>query len=916
MESKQIITSFITLILVLLAVSRGLESSVLGRSAKEIVDAKLVRAEPVESPPQNIASVSHQSQVNVPTTSGLLFGIKEALNVGNSSIYKFLSVPYAEAPIKSLRFKRPVELNRVDQVIDATKFGKTCPQFRHLTQFISPLLSIDNEHQTSEDCLHLNVFVPSTVASIEQSSLEQLGRLEPSKQLPVIVWIPGEGFDFADARQFDGSHLAHKTQSIVVTVQYRVGILGFLHDPSKNILGNMGIHDQLMALRWVKRNIANFGGDSDRVTLMGRFSGSMSISTIITAPKQDLIKWNGQSLFNRVAMLSGVAVTDWIIDSQQFQRVGQLEASALARGLCNSSQIEHNTCLQDMPIEHLLPISGYGWRLVVDNELIGQLSPIEAVKENQFATNLEGVLMGETGMEGTLCLYRHMLDARNNNYAQLIEEDRLTSNDLYDIIRDDSLTYFRYNLTKTNPIQLALEALAEDQDVGSSTKLREKYLNACSTYMIKSHSNLLKRNVVSGNRLAKNRMNSDRKPVEIFHYELRYKPTFSLAPDYIKTASHGDDIPLIFGLVYNQPKRAINDADLLMTRKMMAMIGNFVHGNNPLLAQHSTIDSIRNNDNDTTSLDESEPVLSTTSNDSNSFNNAIINRSWSNEGQIYPVDLNESDLNELNSSKAYPISDSETVHHNREPKIYAKGDRANIRLMVVEGPLAGSVATNVKAQAILDQLIELLNQQTAEELQQPYASQLTRSSRLSEQHRQQISEDMWIQRRGSHLMNPYAQQLSLQHRQPQPTQTQQNCMTLVTESSFMTMLVFCASIMIFSLISSCLGLFLLIARNTSNKGIKKFACSSSSSACNICNESRGNSIDVALDDKRKKYREFNNVFAKLNNHNGVQSSKRTSPQTCASVSIKQQQQQQQHATNNDVEMLNQRSENGTINEER
>lgn len=841
------------------------------------------------------------------TTSGLLLGTKDSLSDGNSSVYKFLSVPYAEAPINSLRFKRPVELSRAHQVIDASKFGKTCPQFRHLTSFISPLLNVDHEHQTSEDCLHLNVFVPSMVGSLDR---DQMGRLEPNKQLPVIVWIPGEGFDFADARQFDGSHLAHKTQSIVVTVQYRVGVLGFLHAPEQNISGNMGIHDQLMALRWVRKNIASMGGDPERVTLMGRFSGSMSISAIMTAPNQDLTKMNGHALFNRVALLSGVAVQDWIIDTRQAGRFHELGRTALEKGFCNESQVRDASCLHNMPIDQLLPMSGYGWRLVVDNELIGQLSPIEAVREDQFNADLEGLMLGETGTEGTLCLYRHMLDTRSN-YAQLIEEDRLAANDLYDMIRDDSLTYFRYNLTKSNPIQLTLETLAEDSSKpGSehdSTKLREKYLNACSSYMVKSHMNLLKKNVLARNRLVKNRMDFNKKPVEVFHYELKQKPTFSLAPDYIKTAAHGDDIPLIFGLVYNQPRRAINDADLLMTRKMMAMIGNFVHGNNPLLSQHPAIDSTKNNENDTTSMDETEAVASTAL-DSHPLNSAITKRGWTSEGQIYSVELNESDLHELSPSRIQPVgnsSDNDTIlgSHNREPKLNSRGDKANIRLIIIESPSANSAAIDMKAQTIVDQLVELRNQQSSEESQQQYENQMTRSQRLLEHHRQQMFEDtLWIQRRGLPMLSPAAQQ-----QQQQQPQAQQTSMTLVTESSFMTMLVFSASIMIFTLISICFGLFLLIVRNSSTKGIQNFA--SSSSSCNICGDSQGGSLDAVLDAKRKNYRGFNNVFAKLKNHNGVHSSSQHQPQTCASASLKQQ-------ANNDVEMLNQRSDNGTINEER
>lgn len=599
-------------------------------------------------------------QVSVQTTSGLLMGTKQSLNnIKNSSIYKFLAVPYAEAPVDELRFKRPVELKqkRAESVVDATKFGKTCPQFRHLTRFISPLLNIDNEHQISEDCLHLNVFVPTFIGNLDTSASNLL---EPTKQLPVIVWIPGEGFDFADARQFDASYLAHKTQSIVVTVQYRVGIFGFLKAPKLGAQGNMGLYDQIMALKWIKKNIDNFGGDSTRVSVMGRFSGSMSISALITAPKKELLQNDeGQALFSRAIMLSGIAVNDWIIESEPSKKVSEVERDAISRNLCTEEQANNGDCLRNMQAENLVAMAGYGWRLVVDNELVGTVAPVDAIRYNKFNPELEAVLLGETGQEGTLCLYRHLLMASRNNYAQLIEDARLTVDDVTNIIQDDSYTYFKYNSTSLNPTQAALRSLMDESnyiedEVEQGSRLRDRYLDACSSYMVKSHSRKFKRNLLARNELDENPMDAIKKPVEVYHYELRYKPTFSLAPEYIKTAAHGDDIPLIFGLIYNQSPKSINEADLSMTRKMMSYIGNFVHGNNPLLAEHSSIDTARRQ----TSVQGSDQVVSLDEEESNPISQSRESffiprrRGWSSLSDIVPIEFTEADLREINRSMA------------------------------------------------------------------------------------------------------------------------------------------------------------------------------------------------------------------------------------------------------------------------
>lgn len=531
-----------------------------------------------------LAFASHlaaqQPQPVVQTSSGTLRGTRQTLSIigqnqSQQQVYKFLGVPYARAPIGALRFQRPVELakEQAQTQVDASKPTKTCPQYRHLERFTSPLLDLDTQHQTSEDCLTLNIYVPSTL--VDNST-----HFKPSHKVPVLVWIPGEGFDFADARQFDGSYLASQTQSVVVTVQYRVGVLGFLSAPELSIPGNMGVYDQLMALRWLHNNVALFGGNPDQVTIMGRFSGSMSISAMITAPKQEqLTKVEGQPLFRRVAMLSGVAVNDWIIAKDQTDKLAELQVAAVARGLCSAEQVARNiSCLQGLPAEQLVELAGYGWKLVVDNELIDETGPIEAIKKNQFAGHIDSVLMGETGAEGMLCLYRHLLNSEQSDYARLIEENKMTSNDLRDIISDDSLTYFRYNVTESNPMHIALNAVVEE---AHEHQLRDKYIDACSDYMVRSHANRFKRHLESRNNLIERRVLTKR-PVQLIQYELRYKPSFSLAPNYIKTAAHGDDIPLIFGLVHKQPSRDVSQADLAMSHKMMSYIGDFVHGVTPV----------------------------------------------------------------------------------------------------------------------------------------------------------------------------------------------------------------------------------------------------------------------------------------------------------------------------------------------
>lgn len=634
--------------------------------------------------------------VYVATSSGILLGSEH--NTSTSSVYRFLSVPYARAPLGALRFMRPRELASIqsDSLVNATRFGATCPQFRHLSRFVSPLLNVDREHQVSEDCLHLHIYAPtSRIGTNPMADIGNARRLSPSdKQVPVIVWLPGEGFDFADARQYDGSQLASHAEAIVIVVQYRVGVFGFLNAPSWNVTGNMGLHDQIMALRWINQNVAAFGGDPDNVTLMGRFSGSMSISSLITAPKQDLIRQsNGQLLFKRVALLSGITVDRWIIDPNQQERSRLLAETAQERGLCAANSSNELECLQTLPLGQLLRMADYAWRPSIDNEIIGHLMPAEAIKMNQFPFDLESVLLGETATEGTLCLMRHTLTS-DSNFGELLETGKLTSDDLYDMIRDDSRFYFNYQLPRSNPIQRALELMASeskslkqrrhfehaDQDASQddeqqqpsswsmSANLREKYLDACSSYLIKFHSDELKRNLLSKNKLADIRLDVSRKPVNIYHYELNYRPSYSLTPSYVKTASHGDDIPLIFGLVYNQAQQ--DEQDLIMSQRMMRFIGNFANGLEPELGSPSESRSSKEA-HARVHRSHSDPSQET------------LKRSWSNEGQIFTIDLEKKNTNSQQSQAQSRNRELHQTSHGRA----ASGKRGadhEVKLVFVE----------------------------------------------------------------------------------------------------------------------------------------------------------------------------------------------------------------------------------------
>ncbi len=181
----------------------------------------------------------------------------------------FTGIPYAAPPTGELRWKPPREIAPWTQVKSATAFSPSCPQ---PGQSVLALGS----GKFSEDCLYMNVWTPAE---------------KPGERLPVMVWIHGGAFNFGSASQpeYDGKHLAEKGV-VVVTINYRLGPLGFLVHPllsresPQGTSGNYALLDQIAALKWVQKNIAAFGGNPDQVTIFGQSAGSRSVSLLMISP--------------------------------------------------------------------------------------------------------------------------------------------------------------------------------------------------------------------------------------------------------------------------------------------------------------------------------------------------------------------------------------------------------------------------------------------------------------------------------------------------------------------------------------------------------------------------------------------------------------------------------------------------------
>ena len=234
---------------------------------------------------------------------------------------RFVGLPYAAAPVGLLRWRPPRTHPAWKGTRDATVFGNACPQ----------VASLLGRQSTSEDCLFLNVFTPLAANA--------------ASRFPVMVWLHGGGLVSGDASAYLPDALVARGV-VVVTVNYRLGVLGFLAQRSLSAespghaSGNYGLLDQQSALRWVRRNIGRFGGDPRNVTLFGESAGGLSVQAQLASP-------TARGLFQRAIVESG-----GYSGSQPSLATGEAAGAAFSASVgCRAPSA---ACLRRIPVATLL----------------------------------------------------------------------------------------------------------------------------------------------------------------------------------------------------------------------------------------------------------------------------------------------------------------------------------------------------------------------------------------------------------------------------------------------------------------------------------------------------------------------------------------------------------------------------------
>ncbi|CAB3363231.1 Hypothetical predicted protein [Cloeon dipterum] len=304
----------------------------------------------------------------------------------------FLGVPYATPPVASLRYMPPLTPSRWRGPKMADVAPPACPQTAPEVTISSPeaLLHLPRGRVTlmrkilpvlanfSEDCLYLNLYIPRPE-----------GLDSPPSPLPILVLIHGDSYEWGSSATLDGSALAAHANVAVVTLNYRLGILGFLKTgPKSSVQGNFGLMDIVAALHWLRENAAAFGADPERITLFGHTTGAALVHLLAMSP-------SAKGLFSRIVLSSGSALSPWALQTDPFFIKRRVAAHTGCHGDLEEEDIA--PCLRNLPLEKLLqarpgpPRFLPGFAPFVDGGALVPLHPAAAMGMSTLAMGSVGL---------------------------------------------------------------------------------------------------------------------------------------------------------------------------------------------------------------------------------------------------------------------------------------------------------------------------------------------------------------------------------------------------------------------------------------------------------------------------------------------------------------------------------------------
>ncbi|XP_043655932.1 LOW QUALITY PROTEIN: neuroligin 4-like [Drosophila teissieri] len=475
------------------------------------------------------------------------------------SVEVFLGVPYATPPTKQNRFSPTRAPAPWDGIRISDKYSPVCPQRlpniqnetaalekmpKGRLEYLKRLLPfLENQ---SEDCLYLNVFSPVNAGANE-------------KKLPVIVFIHGESFEWSSGNPYDGSVLASYGEVVVVTLNYRLGILGFLNaNPNPHAharVANYGLMDQMAALHWIQQNIQKFGGDPNSVTLAGHGTGAACINYLMTSPTMV------RGLFHRAILMSGSAYSSWALveDPVLFAIKLAKEVNCTIPDDINRHHEQIVDCLRDVPLEDL-----YMADIQAPNFL------------TSFGPSVDGVVIrpGHSNLDIDDLMARKIIRTYvRNAYNYHLNEI------FYTIVNE----YTDWDRTSQHPINTrdtAVAALSDAQFVAPIVRAGD-ILAANSPPPVSSSSPA---GAAGANAAASTSAGSTQPSGRCYFYVFDYQTKDGDYPQRMGTV-HGEDLPYIFGapLVdgFSHFPQNYTKSETALSEAVMIFWTNFARTGNP-----------------------------------------------------------------------------------------------------------------------------------------------------------------------------------------------------------------------------------------------------------------------------------------------------------------------------------------------
>ncbi|XP_037785050.1 cholinesterase 2-like [Penaeus monodon] len=486
----------------------------------------------------------------VTVEEGQVSGITE-LSTKGKEFYSYYGIPFAKPPVGELRLKDPVKGERWEGVRDGSRKPSSC-LLVPLAFSVMGIRKAPEEMYGDEDCLYLNVFTPR--------------KIKPNKKLPVMVWIHGGSFIAGSNHEYL-PHVLMNHDIVLVVLQYRLGIMGFLSTEDEVIPGNFGLKDQTLALRWVQDNIHSFGGDADRVTIFGESAGGAFVHYHILSPKS-------KGLFSRAIIQSGSAMASYS-HREDLRLVAQEVSQAVGCPEGPSSQ-DILDCLQQVDGRRLaISFQDYlKWFVLplvtvprIDGDFVPD-HPARLMRDGDFnQVDLMAGITREDGAFGTnpMLARKDLFPALQNNFSTFGPLSLTVGPEVEDPVAFSTKVYQRY-----------LGNLTIDRDhIEEITKLSTHYM-----FAIPHDLTTLYHARAPG--------------LRTYRYELKHRSQLSMG-DYFNTdigrhwIPHGDDLYYLFAggpllvrsFLPDRPRDLQNEEDLRLRDIITTTWTNFAATGNP-----------------------------------------------------------------------------------------------------------------------------------------------------------------------------------------------------------------------------------------------------------------------------------------------------------------------------------------------